>query len=87
VVGGSEHWRSRAPRRARRPPDPVYDDQGGIEGAATTVRDGDLTFSADEAGAPLRVVEDGASMSAHWTRAGPDGSPQPWVCLPFSRVA
>ena len=27
------------------------------------------------------------SMSAHWTRAGPDGSPQPWVCLPFSRVA
>ncbi len=25
--------------------------------------------------------------SARWTRAGPDGFPQPWVCLPFSRVA
>jgi hypothetical protein len=87
VVGGPEHWRSRAPRRARRLPDPAYDDQGGIEGAATAVRDGDLTFSAYEAGAALRVVEDGASMSARWTRARPDGSPQPWVCLPFSRVA
>jgi hypothetical protein len=43
-------------------------------------------------GAPLRVVEDGASMSAHLhvrplDAGGPDGSPQPRVCLPFSRVA
>ena len=67
-------------------PTRAYDDQGGVQDATATVRDGVWTFSAGPASATLRVAEDGASMSARWTRPGPDGSPQPWMELRFTRV-
>jgi hypothetical protein len=67
-------------------PTRAYDDQGGVEDATATVRDGVWTFSAGSASATLRVAEDGASMSARWTRPGPDGAPQPWMELRFTRV-
>lgn len=67
-------------------PTRAYDDQGGVEDATATVRDGVWTFSAGPASATLRVAEDGASMSARWTRPGPDGAAQPWMELRFTRV-
>jgi hypothetical protein len=67
-------------------PTRAYDDQGGVEDATATVRDGVWTFSAGPASATLRVAEGGASMSAGWTRPGPDGAPQPWMELRFTRV-
>ena len=67
-------------------PTRAYDDQGGVEDATATVRDGVWTFSAGSASATLRVAEDGASMSARWTRPGPDGALQPWMELRFTRV-
>ncbi|ADB77551.1 hypothetical protein [Geodermatophilus obscurus] len=67
-------------------PTRAYDDQGGVEDATATVRDGVWTFSAGSASATLRVADDGASMSARWTRPGPDGAPQPWMELRFTRV-
>ena len=67
-------------------PTRAYDDQGGAEDATATVRDGVWTFSAGSASATLRVADDGASMSARWTRPGPDGAPQPWMELRFTRV-
>jgi hypothetical protein len=67
-------------------PTRAYDDQGGVQDATATVRDGVWTFSAGPASATLRVAEDGASMSARWTRPGPDGAPQPWMELRFTRV-
>jgi hypothetical protein len=79
VVGPYDADRGVFPTRA-------YDDQGGVEDATATVRDGVWTFSAGPASATLRVAEDGASMSARWTRPGPDGAPQPWMELRLSRV-
>ena len=67
-------------------PTRAYDDQGGVADATATVRDGVWTFSAGPASATLRVAEDGASMSARWTRPGPDGALQPWMELRFTRV-
>jgi hypothetical protein len=67
-------------------PTRAYDDQGGVEDATATVRGGVWTFSAGSASATLRVAEDGASMSARWTRPGPDGVAQPWMELRFTRV-
>jgi hypothetical protein len=67
-------------------PTRAYDDQGGVADATATVRDGVWTFSAGPASATLRVAEDGASMSARWTRPGPDGAAQPWMELRFTRV-
>ena len=67
-------------------PTRAYDDQGGVEDATATVRDGVWTFSAVSTSATLRVADDGASMSACWTRPGPDGAPQPWMELRFTRV-
>ena len=67
-------------------PTRAYDDQGGVQDATATVRDGVWTFSAGPASATLRVAEDGASMSARWTRPGPDGVPQPWMVLRLTRV-
>ena len=67
-------------------PTRAYDDQGGVEDATATVRDGVWTFAAGPASATLRVAEDGASMSARWTRPGPDGVPQPWMVLRLTRV-
>ncbi len=67
-------------------PTRAYDDQGGVADATATVRDGVWTFSAGPASATLRVAEDGASMSARWTRPDPDGVPQPWMELRFTRV-
>ena len=67
-------------------PTRAYDDQGGVADATATVRDGVWTFSAGSASATLRVADDGASMSARWTRPGPDGAPQPWMELRLTRV-